>query len=69
MNRGDGLAALEGLVGNHDHHHGQLVSLHMCVCMYVHMYVFTMCIRHLTLHTYVCIVRSLKFRQCTEHIL
>ncbi len=28
-----------------------------------------MCIRHLTLHTYVCIVRSLKFTQCTEHIL
>ena len=33
MNRGDSLAALEGLVGNHDHHHGQLVSPHMYVCM------------------------------------
>ena len=44
MNRGDSLAALEGLVGNHDHHHGQQVSPHMYVCtyvcMYLHMYVF-----------------------------
>ena len=31
MNRGDSLAALNGLVGNKDHHHGQLVS----PCMYV----------------------------------
>ena len=77
MNHGDSLAALEGLVGNHDHHHEQLVSPHMYVCvylrmhvcMYVCMYVFTMCIRHLTLHTYVCIVRSLTFTQYTEHIL
>ena len=38
MNRGDGVAALEGLVGNHDHHHGQLVSLHMYVCTYVRIY-------------------------------
>ena len=68
MNRGDSLAALEGLVGNHDHHHGQLVSLHMYVCMYVRMYVFRMCIRHLTLHTYVCIVRSLNLHSDTEHI-
>ena len=35
MNHGDSLAALEGLVGNHDHHHGQLVSPHTYVCMYV----------------------------------
>ena len=65
MNRGDSLAALEGLVGNHDYHHGQLVSPLMYVCMYV----FTMCIRHLTLHTYVCIIRSLKFHSDTEHIV
>ena len=38
MNRGDSLAALEGLVGNHDHHHGQLVSPRMYVRMYVHIY-------------------------------
>ena len=72
MNRGDSLAALEGLVGNHDHHHGQLVSPHMYVrmyvCMYVCVYIFTMCICHLTLHTYVCIVRSLNLRSDTEQI-
>ena len=39
MHRGDSLAALKGLVGNHDHHHGQLVSPHIYVCMYVCMYV------------------------------
>ena len=38
MNRGDSLAALEGLVGNHDYHHGQLVSPLMYVCMYVCIY-------------------------------
>ena len=66
MNRGDSLAALEGLVGNHDHHHGQQVSPHMYV---VRMYVFTYVrICHLTLHTYVCIVRSLNLRSDTEHI-
>ena len=60
MNRGDSLAALEGLVGNHDHHHGQLVSPHMYVRMYVCTYVR---IHHLTLHKYVCIVRLLTFTQ------
>ena len=38
------------------------------ICMYVRMYIFTICIRHLTLHTYVCIVRSLNLRSDTEHI-
>ena len=47
-------------VGNHDHHHGQQVSPHMYVRMYVCTYVR---IRHLTLHTYVCIVRLLTFTQ------
>ena len=42
MNRGDSLAALEGLVGNHDHHHGQQVSPHMYVVrMYVCIYICT----------------------------
>ena len=36
MNRGDSLAALEGLVGNHDHHHGQLVPPLMYVCIRRH---------------------------------
>ena len=58
MNRGDSLAALEGLVGNHDHHHGQLVSPHMYVCTYVCMYVYSS-----PDIAYICIVRSLKIIQ------
>ena len=47
-----------------------LVTSTVCtyVRMYVCTYIFTMCIRHLTLHTYVCIVRSLNLRSDTEHI-
>ena len=38
------------------------------VCMYVRMYIFAMCIRHLTLHTYVYIVRSLKFTRSNTKV-
>ena len=38
------------------------------VCTYVCMYFTYVRICHLTLHTYVCIVRSLNLRSDTEHI-
>ena len=63
MNRGDSLAALESLVGNHDHHHGQLVSPHMYVYTYVCTYVRTYYVYSSPDIAYICMYRSLTFIQ------